>query len=69
MWREINVMQYHKFIKRTIENPAKISLTKVEILIGCSKSPKVTAFTANRDCGGIARFRQNFKVPSDELIR
>jgi hypothetical protein len=33
----------------TIENPANRSLTNRDILIGSSKSPSVTAFTARRD--------------------
>ena len=36
-------------IEHTIENPANKSFTNKEILIGCSKSPRVTALTANRD--------------------
>lgn len=33
-----------------MENPAKISFTNNDILMGCSKFPKVTELTANRDC-------------------
>lgn len=36
---------------RTIENPAKMSFTTKEILIGSSKLPMVTALTAKRDYG------------------
>ena len=36
-------------VARTMANPAKTSLTNNAILIGCSKSPSVTALTANRD--------------------
>lgn len=33
----------------TMENPANRSLTKIEILMGSSKLPRVTLLTANRD--------------------
>ena len=36
----------------TIVKPAKSSLTKSDILIGSSKLPSVTAFTARRDYTG-----------------
>ena len=36
-------------ITQTIENPANKSFTKIDILIGSSKLPRVTAFTARRD--------------------
>ncbi len=47
----------------TIENPANRSFTNKDILIGCSKSPSVTALTANRDCTEV-RVRTKYAVLS-----
>ena len=51
-----------------MENPAKISLTKAEILIGSSKLPMVTALTANRDCSSYHKGTERRTCSTHQLI-
>jgi len=47
---------------RTMEKPVNTSFAKTDILNGASKSPRVTAFTAKRDCGSDSYTLQRSEV-------
>ena len=53
----------------TIENPAKSPFTKCDILMGWSKFPSVTEFTASRDFGwSIPPIQQGVYLSSHQLV-